>query len=88
MQETQHFNVPNVVEYKNEKDHHQQLLQVHENKKFMKTTIKYPSLAKKEKMCLKSQIFTNLMKLLVLTDHESSSLHLLQASCFACRSIH
>jgi hypothetical protein len=58
MQETQHSNVPNVVKYKNEKDHHQQLLQVHENK-FMKTKNNYPSLVKRKKKCLKSQIFTS-----------------------------
>jgi hypothetical protein len=42
MQKTQHFNVPHVDEYKNEKDHHQQLLQSHENKNFMKKKKKKP----------------------------------------------
>jgi hypothetical protein len=59
MQQTQHSNVPNATKYKNEKGHHQQLLQVHENKTLMKTKNKYPSSAKREKMSLKSYIFTN-----------------------------
>jgi RNase P subunit RPR2 len=42
----------------------------------------------KDKRCVWNHKFLLVMKLLVLTSHESSCLHFLQAFCFACRLIH